>query len=89
VPDGSKLSGTKPLLSAVAAGTASAYINIPIGTYQVVIFPTGTPSLSFNPVVYSGTPAQFSNGQVRTMLIVDQLLVKNPAVNVVTGNDLN
>ncbi len=66
----------KPLLTAVIPGTVSSYINVPIGTYAIVIFPTGTKTPAVDPVVYTSAPTQFLNGQVRTLLIVDQQLVK-------------
>lgn len=67
----------------------SSYINVPVGTYEIVIFPTGTKLPFTNPVVYTSGSTQFSDGQARTILIVDQQVVKTPAVNAVIGNDWN
>lgn len=53
LPDGTKLSGVTPLLSAVAPGTVSTYMNVPSGTYDIVVFPTGATHPATNPVVYT------------------------------------
>jgi len=84
VPDGTKIADAKPVLSDVAAGTITAYINIPAGTYDVVVAATGTTAGA-----YTSAATLFTAGQVRTMLIVDQQLLNTPAVNVLTANDVN
>lgn len=84
VPSTSTLSGSKPLLSNVAAQTISGYINVPAGTYTVVVTPTGVVTRS-----YSSASITFAAGQVRTMVIMDAQLTTNPPVTVVIGNDLN
>jgi len=89
LPSGATLANTNPLLTAVSPGTASSYINVPSGPYAIVIFPTGTKLPQGNPVVYTSASTQFSDGQARTILIVDQQVVKTPAVNAVIGSDWN
>lgn len=84
VPSGDTLSDAKPVLSNLTVGSITDYINIPTGTYSVVITPTGVATAT-----YTGTSIQFSAGQVRTMLIMDAQLTTNPPVNVVVGDDLN
>jgi hypothetical protein len=84
VPDGSKFSDSKAILSGLAPGTTTAYLNIPAGTFSVVVVPSGATAAK-----YTSQSIVFTGGQVRTMLIVDQQLLTNPPINVVIGNDLN
>jgi hypothetical protein len=84
VPDGSTLADSKPLYSAAAPQAVEDYANIPAGTYTIVVTPAGvitTPSTS--------AAIQFTAGQVRTALIMDAQLTKNPPVTVTIGNDVN
>jgi len=84
VPDGTKIADAKPVLSAVLPGEVTAYTNIPVGTYDLIVLPAGTTK---NP--YTSTPTAYSAGQVRTMLILDQQLLNTPPVNVLVANDVN
>jgi hypothetical protein len=84
VPDGSTLADSKALFTKVAPQAVESYTNVPAGTYAIVVTPTGvitTPS--------SGSPIQFTAGQVRTALVMDAQLTKNPPVTVTLGNDVN
>jgi len=84
VPGTSTLAGTKPLVSDVAAGTVSGYINVPIGTYTVDVTPAGDIKSP-----YISSSLTFATGAVRTLLIMDAQLTTNPPVTVVIGNDAN
>jgi hypothetical protein len=84
VPDGTKITDAKPLLTDLAPGTITAYLNIPAGTYDVVVAATGTTTGA-----YTSAATALVGGQVRTMLIVDSQLLSTPPVNVIVGDDLN
>ncbi len=84
VTDGAKLSTAKPVVTGLAAGAVTAYINVPAGTYDVAVTPAGSGTAS-----YTSTAMQLTGGQVRTMLIVDQQIQNAPPVNVIVANDLN
>lgn len=84
VPGGDTLSQAKPVETDLNVGSITNYVNIPAGTYSVVITPTGVINAT-----YTGTSIGFTAGQVRTMLIMDAQLTTNPPVNVVVGDDLN
>jgi Domain of unknown function (DUF4397) len=84
VPDGTKIADAKPVLSGLAAGQVTAYTNIPTGTYDLIVVPAGTTKNA-----YTSAATTFSDGQVRTMLIVDQQLLNSPPVNVFVANDVN
>lgn len=84
VPSTSTLAGSKPLLSNVAAGSISGYINVTAGTYTIAVTPTGNTKIA-----YSSTPLTIATGAIRTLLIMDAQLTTNPPVTVVVGDDLN
>jgi Domain of unknown function (DUF4397) len=82
VPSGSKFTGVKPVVSALTAGSITAYIGLPAGTYDVVVVPTGTTTAS-----YTSGDIAFTDGEVDTALIVDQPVLSNPPINVIIGAD--
>jgi hypothetical protein len=79
------LADAKPLLSAVAAQTVSAYVNVAAGTYTIAVTPTGNIKSAYT----STAPVTFATGQIRTFLVMDAQLTTNPPVTVTIGNDLN
>jgi hypothetical protein len=86
IPDGTKLTTAKPVLTAFQPGGISSYLSIPAGTWDLVVEPTGVTALTS---AYVSAPTVYSGGQVRTMLIIDQSLASAPPVNVIVGNDVN
>jgi hypothetical protein len=86
VANSGTLAGAKPLLSHVATGTVSGYLNVQAGSYTLVIAPAGDKNAKD---VYSSDALQFTGGQVRSVLIVDAQLTTNPPVTIAIGNDLN
>lgn len=86
IPSNGTLAGTKPLLSDVASGTVSAYVNVQAGSYTLAIAPAGDTNAKD---VYTSQVLQFTGGQVRTVLIMDAQLTTSPPVTITIGNDLN
>ncbi|WP_446744980.1 DUF4397 domain-containing protein [Silvibacterium acidisoli] len=80
------LSKAKPLLSSEAAGSVSSYYNVPPGTYDVIVVPSGATDTSAG---YVSSATALTAGQVRTLLIVDQQLLATPPVSVITADDYN
>jgi Domain of unknown function (DUF4397) len=86
VPSNGTLAGARPLLSNVATGTISAYLNVQAGAYTLVIAPAGDSNAKD---VYTSEALQFTDGQVRSVLMMDAQLTTNPPVTIAIGNDLN
>jgi Domain of unknown function (DUF4397) len=84
VPNGSTLADAKPLYSNVAPQSVEGYANVLAGSYTIVITPTGVITTPF-----SSSPIQFMAGQVRTVLIMDAQLTRDPPVTVTLGDDVN
>jgi hypothetical protein len=65
-PPGADLASVSPVLSNVEFGDVADYLEVPAGTYQVRITPTGTKTV----VIDSGA-LTLASGQVRTAIAVD------------------
>jgi hypothetical protein len=91
VPNGSTIADAKPVYSALAAGTVTAYIDVPADTYEIAIAPAGTviSTTSKNLTVYTSTSTTFTTGQVRTVLILDAQLVATPPVTILVASDVD
>lgn len=63
---GADIAALTPTLSNIAYRTASAYLEIPAGTYQIRVTPTGTKTVAINVASLA-----LVNGQVRTIVARD------------------
>jgi hypothetical protein len=89
VPAGQKLTAVSPLLTGVVFGTNTGYLNIPDGTYTLVMVPTGTIPTSTTVATYTGTQITYAAGVARTIILIDQQLVTTPGLQVITANDFD
>jgi hypothetical protein len=93
VPSGSQLSTAAPILTNVLFGSNSGYINVPAGTYSIVLLPTGTvpvDAAGTTPAtkpIYSGTATAYGVGAARTVLLLDNQVLTNPGFQVVIARD--
>jgi hypothetical protein len=93
VPSGTELSLAAPILTNVLFGGNSGYINVPAGTYSIVLLPTGTvPVVATGTTpattpIYSGTATAYAVGAVRTILLLDNQVLTNPGFQVVVADD--
>jgi hypothetical protein len=78
----------KPVITALAVGATSGYVTIPSSTLYMVIAPTGTTLSTTDTVIYTSAAFDLTGGEVRTVLIVDPLLVTEP-VQVYVADDVN
>jgi hypothetical protein len=72
------------VFSNVAPQSVEGYVNVMAGTYTIVVTPAGVITTP-----YTSASITFVDGQVRTALIMDAQLTKNPPVTVTIGDDLN
>lgn len=89
VPSGEKLTAVSPVVTNIAFGVNTGYLNIPFGTYSLVMVPTGTVPTSTTIATYSGTQVTYSPGAARTFVLIDQQLVSTPGLQVVTATDFD
>lgn len=78
----------KPVITSLAVGATSGYVAIPSSTLYLVIAPAGTTLSATATTIYSSAALPLIGGEVRTVLIVDPLLVTKP-VQVYMAKDVN
>lgn len=78
----------KPVITGLAVGATSGYVTIPSSTLYMVIAPTGTTLSTTDTTIYTSAAFDLVGGEVRTVLIVDPLLVTEP-VQVYIADDVN
>lgn len=78
----------KAVITGLAVGATSGYITIPSSTLYMVIAPTGTTLSDDNSTIYTSAVFDLVGGEVRTVLIVDPLLVTEP-VQVYIADDVD
>lgn len=93
VPAGQKLTAVTPLLTGVALNANTGYLNLPIGTYTLVIEPTGSARAIASAAAYTGPQVTYSSGEARTIILIDQPLPyppnSIPAIQVITADDFD
>jgi hypothetical protein len=78
----------KPVISGLAVGATSGYVTIPSSTLYMVIAPAGETLSTTETTIYSSGALPLVGGEVRTVLIVDPILVTQP-VQVYIAKDVN
>ena len=89
VPSGSTVSTAVPVATDVAFNANSGYVNIPAGSYTLVIVPTGTKSPASTSSLYTGPTVAYPGACARTLVLVDAKVTNVPSLNVVTLNDFD
>ena len=87
VPAGQKLTAVTPLITNLSFGINTGYLNIPNGTYTIVMVPTGTVPTSTTIATYIGPQVIYINGGASTVILIDQQLITTPGVQVITATD--
>ncbi|MHB1022004.1 MAG: DUF4397 domain-containing protein [Acidobacteriaceae bacterium] len=82
VPSGAKLADTNPILTGMTFPTVGGYINVPTGSYSIVVTSAGTST-----ALYTGNTVAYAAGAARTFVLLDQQILNKPAVNVITATD--
>jgi len=78
----------KPVITGLAVGATSGYVTIPSSTLFMVIAPAGTTLSTTLTTIYSSGALALTGGEVRTVLIVDPILVTQP-VQVYIADDVD
>lgn len=87
VPAGAKLTAITPVLTNISFPYNSGYVNVPSGTYTLVLVPTGTILTSATVATYSGTQVSYPGGSATTVILIDQQLVTTPGLQVISVPD--
>jgi hypothetical protein len=89
VPAGQKLAALTPIVTGVVFGANTGYLNIPTGTYTLVMLPAGTVPSSTAADVYNGAQANYPAGAARTIILIDRQLIATPGLQVITAEDFD
>jgi hypothetical protein len=89
VPAGQRLTGVTPLVTGIAFGANTGYVNVPTGTYSLIMLPTGTVPVGSAAAAYTGPQVTYSVGSARTIILIDQPLATTPGLQVITASDFD
>lgn len=87
VPAGQKLTAVAPIVSDITFGVNTGYLNIPTGTYTIIMVPAGTVPISTTVATYTGPQVAYTGGSATTIVLIDQQLVSTPGLQVITAPD--
>jgi hypothetical protein len=89
VPAGQKINAVTPIVSGIAFGVNTGYVNVPVGTYSLAMLAAGLVPSSTTIATYTGPQVTYSVGAARTVILIDQPLVATPGLQVITANDFD
>jgi len=89
IPAGQKLAAVTPVVTSFVFGANTGYLNIPSGTYSLVILPAGTVPISTNAATYAGAQVNYPTGAARTIILIEQQLVTTSSLQVITADDFD
>jgi hypothetical protein len=88
VPAGQKLAAVTPIVTNVAFGTNTGYLNVPTGVYSLIMVPSGIAPVSSS-ATYTGPQVTYSAGAARTLILIDQQLATTPGLRVIIAEDFD
>jgi hypothetical protein len=89
VPAGQKVNAVMPLVTGIAFGANTGYVNVPIGTYSLAMLPAATLPPTTTMATYTGPQVTYSAGAARTIILIDPPVVTTPGIRVITANDFD
>jgi hypothetical protein len=89
VPPGTPVTAVSPILTNQAFNSNSGYLNIPAGSYRIVLCPSGTAPSPAVPAAYSGTTITYPSGAVRTIILLDQKIPLRPSVQIILATEVD
>jgi hypothetical protein len=89
MPFGSTLAGVAPIATGVSFGGNTGYVDVPSGTYSVVVFPAHAVPTGGTTPLFTGSQLEYSGGAARTIVVLDQKVATTPGVQVVTADDFD
>ena len=87
VPPGSSPARVAPIDTGLSYSSNTGYINIPSGTYSIVVLPAGAAPASAAAPLYTGSRMSYPSGSARTILLIDQQPATPSGLQVITADD--
>ena len=88
VPAGQRLASVSPLVTGIAFGINTGYINVPASIYSLIMLPATTVP-GGAAVSYTGPQITYPAGAARTIILIDQPLTTSPGLKVITAEDFD
>jgi hypothetical protein len=89
VPAGQRLTSVTPLITGISFGANTGYVDVPTGTYSLIMLPTGTVPVGNTAAAYTGRQVTYPVGSARTIILIDQPLAATPGLQVITAADFD
>jgi len=87
VPSGTPLIDVTPVLTDVVFNTITGYIDVPTGSYSVVIVPAGTVLTTTTVATYTSSVTAYTGGSAHSFIILDQQIITTPGAQIITTDD--
>lgn len=87
VPSGAAITTVSPVLTNQTFGANSGYLTVPVGSYKIVIFPTGTTPIATTVATYTGNVVVYNSSSAATVILLDNKILNSPALQVITAQD--
>ena len=87
VPAGQKYTAVTPILTGFTLPSNSGYLNVPAGTYSIVLVPAGVVPTSSTVTLYAGSQVGYTGGSATTVILIDQQIVTTPGLQVLSVPD--
>jgi hypothetical protein len=72
IPAGQKVTNVKPIVTGSTFGSNTGYLNVPAGTYTLVMEAAGTVPTGNTDAVYAGAQVVYAAGSAGTVILIDQ-----------------
>jgi hypothetical protein len=89
VPTGSTITQVHPILTNVAFGQNTGYINFAAGAYTLIAVPAGTTPTTASGTSYTGSAVAYAAGAAKTIVLIDEKEDSTPGLQVVLANDVD
>ena len=88
VPAGQRVASVSPLVTGIAFGTNTGYLNVPASIYSLIMLPAATVPVGAA-VSYTGPQITYPAGSARTIILIDQPLTTSSGLKVITAEDFD
>jgi hypothetical protein len=87
VPSGGSVTTTRPFVTGINFNSNTGYLDLPTGTYTLVVLPSGTAPTASGATLYTGAAVSYFGGTATTVVLIDTNVTTVPAINVLTATD--
>jgi hypothetical protein len=78
---------TQPIITGSTFGDNTGYLDLPAGTYTLVVEPAGTVPLDDAEALYAGVQVSYQSGSASTVVLTDQPQEPGVKLQVIVARD--